>query len=152
MSASFCCSSIDTRSRQGSQEKQETGTAAKRWAERWKGKRRAQTRLRCVCNKFSFKVASSGVAGSRDLSRVTTMLLRQALQFGLFSALCCVHYPNKSVGISSEVSTRGAVTPCPARSHKNGKYPQLLPGMRKIAFPSTLEVRTRLEAWRGRKF
>lgn len=102
------------------------------------GKRRAQTRLRCVCNKFSFKVASSGIAGSRELSRVATMLLCQALQFGLFSALSCMHYPNKSVGISSEASTRGAVTPCPALSHKNGKYLQLLPGMRKIAFPSTL--------------
>lgn len=49
-----------------------------------------------------------------------------------------LHYPNKSVGISSEVSTRGAVTPCPALSHKNGKYLQLLPGMRKVAFPTTL--------------
>lgn len=49
-----------------------------------------------------------------------------------------LHYPNKSVGIISEVYTRGAVTPCPALSHKNGKYLQLLPGMRKIAFPTTL--------------
>lgn len=139
MCSCFSCSSIDTRNRQGSQEKKASGTTARRWAEwRWKGKRRAQTRLRCVCNKFSFKVASSGITGSSELSRVATMLLCQALQFGLFSALSCMHYPNKSVGISSEVSTRGAVTPCPALSHKNGKYLQLLPGMRKIAFPSTL--------------
>lgn len=49
-----------------------------------------------------------------------------------------MHYPNKLPGISSEVSTRGTVTPRPALSHKNGKYLQLLPGMRKIAFPSSL--------------
>lgn len=49
-----------------------------------------------------------------------------------------MQYPNKLAGISSEVSTHGVVTPCPALSHKNGKYLQLLPGMRKIAFPSSL--------------
>lgn len=43
-----------------------------------------------------------------------------------------MHSPNKLVGISSEVFRRSAVTPC------HGKYPQLLPGMRKIAFPSSL--------------
>jgi len=49
-----------------------------------------------------------------------------------------MHYTNKLAGISSEVSTRGVVTPCPALSHKNGKYLQLLPGMRKIACSSSL--------------
>lgn len=49
-----------------------------------------------------------------------------------------MHYPNKFAGINSEVSTRGVVTPCPALSRKNGKYLQLLPGIRKVAFPSSL--------------
>lgn len=122
-----------------SQGKQESKTTPRRWAERrWKGKRTAQTRLRYDCNTFSLKVASSGIAGSGDFSKVITQLLQWVLQFGALSALSCMHYLKKLAGISSEVSTHSVVTPCTTLSHKNGKYLQLLPGMRKIAFPSSL--------------